>query len=510
VPGVPTTKITESRTDADLVGLNAASVAATSTATTSLGWMKCLRDLPREHGFEPLRLEGSLPPELSGTLYRTGPSLYSSFGKPYGHLFDGDGAVTAVRFANGRALGAVKLVQTEELVKERAAGRQLYGGYGTRVPGLKRFLPTPLTPKLKNPANTSFLMWGERVFALYEGDLPTEIAPSDLATIGEKDFGMIVGSFSAHPHAVSSRRTIYNFGLRYGRKTVLDIYEFKESGQSRKLVEIPLARTTMIHDFIVTEKHLVFFSPPIHFSPLRLIFGLDTLHSAMRWKPELGTEVIVVPIDDPKRWTSFTIDPFFQWHFLNGYERGNEIVIDVVRFPDLDSNNWFGALIQPRSSAYVGGELWRVTVDPGARRAASEVRWEHPCEFPRVAPAVEASRHAIGWLAAYSSPAGKFVDRLPDAIAKVEVETGRDSRWLSGGGVVSEPIFVPRPGNGAAHAEDDGWVLALVYDPISDTSNVTVLDARDLSAGPIARAWFDHHLPATFHGAFAPAGHDVT
>jgi hypothetical protein len=74
----------------------------------------------------------------------------------------------------------------------------------------------------------------------------------------------------------------------------------------------------------------------------------------------------------------------------------------------------------------------------------------------------------------------------------VEVETGWHSVWLSGGGVVAEPIFVPRPGNGngTAHAEDDGWVLALAYDPASDTSNVTVLDARGLSAGPLARAWF--------------------
>jgi Retinal pigment epithelial membrane protein len=143
------------------------------------------------------------PSRAERTLYRTGPSLFSSFGKPYGHLFDGDsdGAVTAVRFANGRALGAAKLVQSEGLVKERRAGRQLYCGYGTTVPGLKRFLPLPPTSKLKNPANTSILVWGERVFGLYEGDLPTEIAPFDLATLGEKDLGMVVESFSAHPHA---------------------------------------------------------------------------------------------------------------------------------------------------------------------------------------------------------------------------------------------------------------------------------------------------------------------
>jgi carotenoid cleavage dioxygenase-like enzyme len=67
---------------------------------------------------------------------------------------------------------------------------------------------------------------------------------------------------------------------------------------------------------------------------------------------------------------------------------------------------------------------------------------------------------------------------------------------------VSKPIFVPRPDVDGACAEDDGWILALVYDSGSDTSNVVVLDARDLSAGPLARVWFDHLVPATFHGAF--------
>jgi all-trans-8'-apo-beta-carotenal 15,15'-oxygenase len=480
------------------------SVEGMQTSTNDLGWMGALRDLPREHGFEPLRVEGLLPAELKGTLYRTGPSRFSNFGKPYGHLFDGDGAVTAVQFANGDARGAARFVQTEDLANERRRGHQIYGGYGTTTPGLKRFWPPAVRSRLKNPANTSVLVWGQRVFALYEGDLPTEIAPADLATLGERDLGMVTESFSAHPRAVPSRGTIYNFGLRYGSRTILDIYELNSSGGGRKLAEVPLADTTLIHDFVATEKHLVFFAPPLRFSPLQLLFGLKTLDAAMRWRPELGTEVIIVPIDEPTRVTRFTIDAFFQWHFLNAYERGNEIVVDVVRFPDFVSNDWFGQLIEPHlMNAYVGGELWRVTLDPGARRAASAPCWAHPCEFPRVAPGVDSMRHTIGWLSAYGVSAGKLVDRLPDAVAKVEVETGRESVWVSGGGVVSEPIFVPRPANGAAQPEDDGWVLALVYDPATDTSNITVLDGRDLSAGPLARAWFDHHVPPTFHGAFS-------
>jgi all-trans-8'-apo-beta-carotenal 15,15'-oxygenase len=477
-----------------------ASFDAAAIPTNIPGWMRSLRDLPKEHGFELLRVEGTLPEELNGVLYRIGPSLFSSFGRPYGHLFDGDGAITAVQFAQGRALGAAKLVQTEGLSRERDNGRRLYGGYGTDLPGVKRFWPQSATVKIKNAANTALLVWGKRLFALYEGGLPTEISPSDLATLGTQDLGIVVETFSAHPHAVPSRRVIYNFGLRYGRKTTLDIYELNDSGRSRRFAEIPLAQTTLIHDFVATEKHLVFFAPPLRFNPLRVYFGVDTIDRSLRWTPNAGTEVIIVPIDDPTHVTRFTIDAFFQWHFLNGYERGNEIVVDVVSFPDFESNNWFGELIEPHPMpAYAAGELWRVVLDPAARRATSEPCWDHPCEFPRVAPAVESTRHTIGWLAAYASSAGRRVDRLPDAIAKVEVDTGRGSFWMSDGSVVSEPIFVPRPG---AQAEDDGWVLALVYDPASDTSNVTVLDARDLSAGPLARTWFDHHVPPTFHGAF--------
>jgi all-trans-8'-apo-beta-carotenal 15,15'-oxygenase len=463
-----------------------------------MGWTSALRDLPREHGFEPLRIEGRMPEELSGTLYRVGPSLFSSFGDRYRHWFDGDGAVSAVRFAGGRVEGAVKLVQTVGLHAERSAGRRLAGGYGTFAPGVRRVLPS--RRKFKNAANTSVMVWNDRLFALWEGGNPTEISPADLQTLGEQDLGMVVQSFSAHPHAVPSRGAIYNFGVRFGRRTVIDLYELGEPGRARKLGEVALARPTMIHDFIATENHLVFFAPPVEVHPLRMIFGLDTLADAA-WAPQLGTEVIVVPIDEPTRVTRFTIEPFYQWHFVNAYERGREIVVDVVRYPDFDSNRWLGELAQAKVGAVAGGTLWRVTLDLATQRARSEERWAHACEFPRVAPAVEARAHRFAWVGAMPESHGTTMRRLPDSIARVDVESGEARRWSSGGGLVSEPIFVARPG---ARDEDDGWLLTLVYDPVADASNVTVLDARDPSTGVLARAWFDGLIPPTFHGTFAP------
>ena len=42
----------------------------------------------------------------------------------------------------------------------------------------------------------------------------------------------------------------------------------------------------------------------------------------------------------------FTADAFFTWHYANAFERGGEIVVDFVRYPDFDSNRWLGELFR--------------------------------------------------------------------------------------------------------------------------------------------------------------------
>ena len=65
----------------------------------------------------------------------------------------------------------------------------------------------------------------------------------------------------------------------------------------------------------------------------------------------------------------------------------------------------------------------------------------------------------------------------------------------------SEPVFVPRP---SAVAEDDGWVLVCVYRQASDRTDVVVLDAANLAAGPLATVALPRRIPAGFHGAWVP------
>ena len=125
------------------------------------------------------------------------------------------------------------------------------------------------------------------------------------------------------------------------------------------------------------------------------------------------------------------------------------------------------------------------------------------CEFPSVSPRVEAREHRYVYAAAHSSRdasrAGLF-----DQLVKIDVTSGAETRAPLGGlgRYASEPVFVPRIG---AADEDDGWLLAHVYDAPSHTTHLGIFDARALAAGAVGRAHFDHHLPITFHGDWIPA-----
>ena len=66
-----------------------------------------------------------------------------------------------------------------------------------------------------------------------------------------------------------------------------------------------------------------------------------------------------------------------------------------------------------------------------------------------------------------------------------------------------EFVFVPRH---AEAAEDEGWVMGLVIDAASQTTDLMILDARNFSGKPQAVVSIPHRVPPGFHGNWLPAG----
>jgi len=70
-------------------------------------------------------------------------------------------------------------------------------------------------------------------------------------------------------------------------------------------------------------------------------------------------------------------------------------------------------------------------------------------------------------------------------------------------GVLGEPVFVPKT-NSLDAPEDEGWVISQLYNCKEHQTQYVILDAQNISAGPIARVKLAHHTPYGFHGTFTP------
>ncbi|WP_375769587.1 carotenoid oxygenase family protein [Archangium gephyra] len=447
-----------------------------------------LRSLSRPHGFEPLRVEGRLPESLRGTLFRAGPGLFERFGASLSHAFEADGAVTAVRFDGGGARGACRIVESAGYREEEAAGRFLYNSAASWLDRMR----AARKGTAKSTGNTSTFLWQDRLFALMEGGLLQEMDPATLDTLEATRLGVVSGAFSAHPHRVASLRTTFNFGVRYGPKMLIDLYALPDEGAASKLGTVEAPWQGMMHDFIATERHLILFLGPVKLNLLRAMLGLADFTKLFQWTPELGARLIVVPLDDIQSPRTFELDAFWTWHFANAFEEDGGPCVDLCRYPEFSLGD-IGE-IEDKGPPPL---LTRLHLDMKTGSTRETKLFDVPCEFPQLHPRVHGGRY--GTLFAQTERRG--ADRRYPGITRIELGREGSAEWtLPAGHVPSEPVLVPR-----GEAEDDAFVLDLVYDKTSDHSYVAVLDGQHLEDGPLATVHFDHPIPVTFHGSFAAA-----
>ncbi len=459
-------------------------VASPRPTQAPSGEPSLFESLRRAHGPEPLRVEGTWPEDLRGTLYRVGPGVFERFGKRVQHPFEADGVLSSVRAVDGVVRGAVQVVQSEGYLEEEAAQRNLYSSAAAYPWRLR----SALLQRGKNTGNTSVFWWQGRCFALYEGGQPTEIDPRSLETLGTRDLGGVLGpAFSAHPRRVQRLGCTFNFGVQYAKEMTIRVYALPDEGPVRELSSFTSPWMTMVHDFIATERHLVFLLAPAKLVLWKALLQVGSFADWFQWNPQLGAQLVVMPLETPERVQRISVDPFWVWHFVNGYEDRDRVVIDMCQYPDLDSLKTIGGV-----EGIVPPRLSRGLIDPERGKFEMTPLTGSIAEFPSVHPRSSGGAHQLAWMVStdQDSPYAK-------GILQVDISRGEVRSWWPESAAVSEPIVVPKPGR---NEEGAVWLLVLLH--YDQRCCLAILDAEKLESGPVCKAWFDQPLPMTFHGTF--------
>ena len=437
-------------------------------------------------------VKGRLPRDLRGTFYRNGPGRFELGGERYHHWFDGDGYAQAWSVGDGTVSHRGRFVETQRYRDESAAGQFLYPAFGTQV--ARRPVRDNDT---MNAANTNLLPYDGRLYALWEGGSATELDPATLATRGITTWSdeLRAMPFSAHPK-LEPQGGMWNFGTLPGANR-LALYQIGAQGQVLRTGLVPVPQLVLVHDFVVSGKHLIFVVPPydLHKDPgLSLAERHQWAGSGNGARP---ARVIVVAKDTLELRQVFELPPQMVFHFGNAWEDGDCTRFDMVLHEGDAlaevSTVMAGQRTAPRSRTV------QVTLDYASGQARVN-RLFGTSEFPRVMPQVAMARHRKLALLGSSGAAPGL--RL-DSVNLVDTDSGKvDGHAFGANWQVEEHVLVPRRN---PRSETDGYLVGVAQDLRAGVTVMTVFDAAGVKDGPVALARLPYRAPHCFHGNFLTA-----
>lgn len=468
--------------------------------------------IAQEYTLTDLEVSGTIPDYLDGRYLRNGPNPVGEIDPAFYHWFIGDGMVHGVRLRDGKA----------EWYRNRyVRGPQTARALGETPPGGRHVGASGIG------ANTNVIGHAGRTFALIEGGISNYELTEELDTVGACDFdGTLPGGYTAHPKRDPDTGELHAVSYAFNRGNTVQYSVIGADGRARRTVDIEVTGSPMMHDFSLTENHVVFYDLPVTFDPrqvaegtvprglrlpVRLILSaligrvripdpitarLPMPKSSMRtmpyrWNPKYPARLGVMPRDGGNgdvRW--FDVEPCYVFHPMNAYDDGDTIVLDVVRHPKMFDTDLQGPNEGPPTL-----DRWTVDLADGKVR---ESRFDDRAqEFPRVDERRVGRRHRFGYAVRVGDDTA-----AESALLKHDLVGGTtQARSFGAGKQLGEFVF---QSSGPDAGEDDGVLMGFVYDSATDRSELAILDAETLDT--VASVQLPHRVPAGFHGNWVPTG----
>ncbi|MEM7329112.1 MAG: carotenoid oxygenase family protein [Pseudomonadota bacterium] len=444
------------------------------------------------HGFEPAPMQlvfGKPPADLKGSLYRNGPAQFQ-YGEQFAsHWFDGDGLVHRIAIEDGQAVHQARFVATRKRREELVADKFLAPGFGTL--GDESY--SVQSSDDVNAANTSVLMVNGELLALWEAGSAFAMNAETLDTKGPKTWrddlkGM---PFLAHPKVEPDGR-VWNLAVGGPR---VGIYRISKSGVLEDFGMVDIGRAAYIHDWTMTERHLIILVQPWINENLR-----PPVVAGFEWQPQHGLQMLIVDKDDftRQRWAQAPARMFF--HTGSAWEDSDgTIKFDVVLYKQPVLGVGGGAAeIRGEWTGYESREdgiLTQVVIPTSGD--AKLVETGIVGEFPQVDPRYRGKQRRMTALTSGSTPNRPGTTGL----ATHDWSTGRSQNFAFGDNrIVEEFLFVPKAG-GASDTES--WLVGSVLNLKAGVTEVCVFDAANVNDGPVCIWQADYSWPLGFHGTWA-------
>jgi beta,beta-carotene 9',10'-dioxygenase len=464
--------------------------AMSHTATTELGFTS----LEEETRVDALPVRGALPGWLTGALVRVTPAKLEVGERRVDHWFDGLAMLNRFGFADGRVSYASRFIESRSYEAAKRGEWSARGFATDPCRSIFKRVQSIFSPDFTDNPNVNLARIGERYIAMTETPLPIEFDPDTLETVGHLGYAdkLRAHATTAHPHHDPERDELVNYVARFSRNSEYVLFGMPALGSKRRVIaRLPVERPAYMHSFGMSGRYLILAEFPLRVNPLKLAVSGRPFIENYVWEGADSTRFQVVDRETGDLRGTYETDAFFCFHHVNAFERGGELVVDLVAYADssvidslyLDGRGTRGPL--PPS------ELRRYAIDLDDGGVRSEPLAEGTVELPRIDYRRRNSRdYRFAYLA--GSRGGWF-----DQLVKVDLGDGSRATWSEPGCYPGEPVFVRRPGS---ESEDDGVVLSVVLDTTAGRSFLLVLEAARFDE--LARADAPHHIPFGFHGQY--------
>lgn len=453
---------------------------------------------------DTMKVIGEIPKDLGGIYIRNTHNQVHEALDIY-HPFDGDGMLHAVHFEDGKATYRNRFVQTTGFLAEQAAGKSLWPGILSPHKYTRRGWGS--MGAMKDNAGTDVLAHGGKLLAsMSQGSEPWRLDPISLETLGpDADWARMVPDGVASHYKVdpaTGEMMFFNYPERWPHMHygIVD-----RNNQLVHYVPIELPGPRWPHDLGITKNYTILHDLPFFFDPELLKKG----QRKVTFYRDMPARFGIVPRNGDNstiKWFEGT--PCHILHLANCYEDGDEIVMDGCIMPNPHKPG-VGQTEGGRQGAYdrIRAHLdkhnnptlmyrWRFNMKTGQTR--EEQIDDEVTEFPVISNDYVGLPYRYSYNVLYEK--GEWLFRGLKRYDMLERKTQTYEYGVGRYG--SEPQMARRIG---AKAEDDGYVLTFLNDVLRDQSECLILDASDISAGPVARIILPHRISAGTHACWVEA-----